>query len=99
MSHDLHNPAPVKHRFFTPGVIGLIVIAVNGLIFLMGRFFFGLGAVTNLDNQYPWDYGLELMLQPVLHWQPEDLQLQLLAILCTEKSIMLLLDQHCLLQC
>lgn len=54
MSHDLHNPAPVKHRFFTPGVIGLIVIAVNGLIFLMGRFFFGLGAVTNLDNQYPW---------------------------------------------
>src|SRR5690606_9720406 len=54
MSHDLHNPAPVKHRFFTPGVIGLIVIAVNGLIFLMGRFFFGLGAVTYLDNQYPW---------------------------------------------
>ena len=54
MSHDLHNPAPVKHRFFTPGVIGLIIIAFNGFIFLMGRFLFGIGAVTNLNNQYPW---------------------------------------------
>jgi Ni/Fe-hydrogenase subunit HybB-like protein len=54
MSHDIHNPVPIKHKYFTPGVIGLIIIAVNGLVFLMGRFFFGLGAVTNLDNQYPW---------------------------------------------
>jgi Ni/Fe-hydrogenase subunit HybB-like protein len=45
---------PIKRKYFTPGVIGLIVIAVNGLIFLMGRFFFGIGAVTNLNNQYPW---------------------------------------------
>lgn len=54
MSHEVHNPVPIKHKFFTPGVIGLIIIAINGLVFLMGRFFFGLGAVTNLDNQYPW---------------------------------------------
>jgi Ni/Fe-hydrogenase subunit HybB-like protein len=54
MSHEVHNPVPIKHKYFTPGVIGLIIIAVNGLVFLMGRFFFGIGAVTNLNNQYPW---------------------------------------------
>jgi Ni/Fe-hydrogenase subunit HybB-like protein len=54
MSHESINPVPIKHKYFTPGVFVLIVIAVNGLVFLMGRFFFGLGAVTNLNNQYPW---------------------------------------------
>ena len=54
MSHELVNPVPIKHKYFTPGVFVLIVIALNGLVFLMGRFFFGLGAVTNLNNQYPW---------------------------------------------
>ncbi len=54
MSHEAVNPVPIKHKFFTPGVIALIIIAVNGLVFLMGRFFFGIGAVTNLNNQYPW---------------------------------------------
>lgn len=54
MSHDSYNPVPVKHKFFTPGVVGLIIIAINGLVFLMGRFFFGIGSVTNLNNQYPW---------------------------------------------
>jgi Ni/Fe-hydrogenase subunit HybB-like protein len=54
MSHELVNPIPIKHKFFTPGVYALILIALNGLVFLMGRFFFGLGAVTNLNNQYPW---------------------------------------------
>ena len=54
MNHDAVNPVPVKHKYFTPGVIVLMIIAANGLIFLMGRFFFGLGAVTNLSNQYPW---------------------------------------------
>lgn len=54
MNHDSVNPVPIKNKFFTPGVYVLIVIALNGLVFLMGRFFFGLGAVTNLNNQYPW---------------------------------------------
>ncbi|MDI6766145.1 MAG: Ni/Fe-hydrogenase cytochrome b subunit [Bacteroidota bacterium] len=54
MNHELVNPVPIKHKFFTPGVIVLFVIAINGLVFLMGRFFFGLGAVTNLNNEYPW---------------------------------------------
>jgi Ni/Fe-hydrogenase subunit HybB-like protein len=54
MNHEIVNPVPVKHKYFTPGVFVLIIIALNGLVFLMGRFFFGLGAVTNLNNQYPW---------------------------------------------
>lgn len=33
MSHEVHNPVPIKHKYFTPGVIGLIIIAVNGLVF------------------------------------------------------------------
>ncbi len=53
MSENL-KPTPITHKFFTPGVIFLSVLAVNGLIFLLGRFLFGLGAVTNLDNQHPW---------------------------------------------
>lgn len=45
---------PVKHRFFTPGVIVLTILALNGLFFLAVRFISGLGAVTNLDNNTPW---------------------------------------------
>lgn len=54
MNHELINPAPLKRKYFTPGVIVLIIIALNGIVFLMGRFFFGLGQVTNLNNQFPW---------------------------------------------
>lgn len=54
MSHENVHPVSIKHKFFTPGVVVLILIALNGIVFLMGRFFFGLGAVTNLNNQYPW---------------------------------------------
>ncbi len=48
------KPTPIKHKFFTPGVIALTVLAVNGLAFLLGRFVFGIGAVTNLNNLHPW---------------------------------------------
>ncbi len=40
--------------FFTGGVKVLTVIAVAGLAALAARFIFGIGAVTNLDDQYPW---------------------------------------------
>ena len=48
------KPAPIKKKFFTPGVIVLCIIAANGIFFLAGRFLFGIGKVTNLSNQYPW---------------------------------------------
>lgn len=48
------KPLPVKRNFFTLGVMILAVLALNGLAFLAIRFYSGLGAVTNLDNQTPW---------------------------------------------
>ena len=48
------KPTPIKAKFLTPGVIVLILLVVNGLVFLAGRFFFGIGSVTNLNDQYPW---------------------------------------------
>ncbi len=48
------KPTPVPRKYFTPGVIFLCVIALNGIIFLLSRFIWGIGAVTNLDNQHPW---------------------------------------------
>jgi Ni/Fe-hydrogenase subunit HybB-like protein len=48
------QPVPMKKKFLTPGVLFLLILAVNGLAFLAGRFLFGIGAVTNLDNQHPW---------------------------------------------
>ncbi len=48
------KPSPIKHKFLTPGVLVLIVIAINGLVFLAIRFIKGIGAVSNLDNYTPW---------------------------------------------
>jgi len=47
-------PIPIKKNFITPGVIVLIILALNGLLFLAIRFISGIGAVTNLDNNTPW---------------------------------------------
>lgn len=47
-------PAPVKHKYITPGVIVLLLLAINGLAFLAIRFISGIGAVTNLTNETPW---------------------------------------------
>jgi len=47
-------PVPVKKNFITPGVLILIILALNGLFFLAIRFISGIGAVTNLDNNTPW---------------------------------------------
>ncbi|RKZ00108.1 MAG: Ni/Fe-hydrogenase cytochrome b subunit [Ignavibacteriae bacterium] len=50
----LMRPTPINKKFITPGVIILILLAINGLIFLAIRFLFGLGAMTNLCDQHPW---------------------------------------------
>lgn len=58
--HAAHHerPAPLFGRssvpFFTPGVIAVAVVAAAGLAVLAVRLIFGLGAVTNLNDQYPW---------------------------------------------
>ncbi|MEJ5351754.1 MAG: Ni/Fe-hydrogenase cytochrome b subunit [Melioribacteraceae bacterium] len=48
------KPTPISKKFFTPGVIVLTVFAAIGLFVVFLRLIFGLGAVTNLSNQYPW---------------------------------------------
>ncbi len=49
-----HRPQPLDRTFLTRGVVVLLLLAANGLLWLAGRFVFGIGAVTNLNNQYPW---------------------------------------------
>jgi len=51
---QLHKPTQIDKKFITPVVIVLILIVVNGVLFLLGRFFFGIGSVTNLNDQFPW---------------------------------------------
>jgi Ni/Fe-hydrogenase subunit HybB-like protein len=53
MNHAF-QAAPLQKKYFTPIVWLLVALAVNGLIFLGLRFWYGLGAVTNLNNQFPW---------------------------------------------
>jgi Ni/Fe-hydrogenase subunit HybB-like protein len=48
------RPTPMNKKYFTPVIIALAVLAVNGLMFLLARFVFGIGSVTNLDDQHPW---------------------------------------------
>ena len=50
-SHE--NAAPVEKKFFTGGVKILFVLMIVGFGTILYRIFAGLGAVTNLTNQYP----------------------------------------------
>ncbi|MBU8870915.1 MAG: Ni/Fe-hydrogenase cytochrome b subunit [Gemmatimonadales bacterium] len=54
--HEVCLPLAEQGRvpFITPGVMVLMGFAAIGLLVLAARFIFGIGAVTNLDNQYPW---------------------------------------------
>ncbi len=45
-----NSPVP----FFTPGVIVIALLAAAGLVTLVIRFIFGLGPMTNFNDQYPW---------------------------------------------
>lgn len=46
--------APVGKRFVTPGVLILFGFVAVGFAVAVYRFLFGLEAVTNLNDQYPW---------------------------------------------
>jgi Ni/Fe-hydrogenase subunit HybB-like protein len=53
MSENM-KPVPLPRRYFTPTVIVIAVIAAVGLLFVLARLIFGIGAVTNLSNEFPW---------------------------------------------
>ncbi|MGD9368377.1 MAG: Ni/Fe-hydrogenase cytochrome b subunit [Desulfobacteraceae bacterium] len=46
--------APVEEKFLTPGVMVLMALMGIGGAFVVARFLYGIGAVSNLSNQYPW---------------------------------------------
>lgn len=50
----LMGSKPIAKPYFTPGVVALCIVALAGLGMLAVRLLFGLGAITNLDNQHPW---------------------------------------------
>jgi len=49
-----HKPQPVNAPFWTPGTLVMLAFMIAGALTLVVRYTFGLGAVTNLTNQYPW---------------------------------------------
>jgi octaheme c-type cytochrome (tetrathionate reductase family) len=53
---NLHSEAaPVEEeKFLTPGVMVLLALMAVGAAFAAARFFFGIGKVANLSNQFPW---------------------------------------------
>ena len=52
---NLHEQAaPVEEKFLTPGVMVMLAFMGVGLAFTAARFLFGIGAVSNLNNQFPW---------------------------------------------
>lgn len=53
MSHH-EQPVPMKTKFFTKGTKIIFGIMVAGLLAYAYRMIFGIGAATNLNNQYPW---------------------------------------------
>ncbi len=46
--------APVEEKFLTPGVMVMLSLMAMGLAFAVARFLFGIGTVSNLNNQTPW---------------------------------------------
>lgn len=53
MEHEF-LPTQIKHKYFTPWVIVITIIAAIGLSFLAMRYIFGIGFVTNLNQFFPW---------------------------------------------
>ena len=52
---NMRSPAePTRQPFFTISAYPLIALALVGFVVIAYRFLFGLGAVTNLSDGYPW---------------------------------------------
>ncbi|CAA7614316.1 Ni/Fe-hydrogenase cytochrome b subunit [Magnetospirillum sp. UT-4] len=49
-----HRPRPLGGPWITPVTTVLAILAVIGLYFILKRFIFGLGAVANINNGFPW---------------------------------------------
>jgi len=49
-----HCAAPVKAKFWTPGVVVLAVVMAAGAVAVLARFIGGIGYVSNLTTARPW---------------------------------------------
>ncbi len=49
-----HQAAPVKAKFWTPGVVVLVVLVAAGAMAILARFIGGIGYVSNLSTARPW---------------------------------------------
>ncbi|MBF0105695.1 MAG: Ni/Fe-hydrogenase cytochrome b subunit [Deltaproteobacteria bacterium] len=45
---------PISKKLLTPGFYAMAVLSIIGITIALYRFAFGMGTVTNLDNNYPW---------------------------------------------
>jgi Ni/Fe-hydrogenase subunit HybB-like protein len=49
-----HQAAPVRAKFWTPGVVVLFVLMIAGAVTIIARFTGGIGYVSNLTTARPW---------------------------------------------
>lgn len=54
MANHAHAPAPLGGSLFTPFTLLLGTLSAIAGVILLYRLFYGLGAVTNLNDGYPW---------------------------------------------
>ena len=54
MSSVIASSPVTGKKFLTSGVLILLALMALGLVFLTIRFLFGIGKVSNLNNQFPW---------------------------------------------
>ena len=53
---ETHWTRPVERKIFTKPFFIVMTFALIGLFFHLQRFFFGLGAVSNLNHGYAWGF-------------------------------------------
>ena len=54
----MEESQPLGGKIITKPFMVLAALALIGGVLIIYRFLFGLGAVTNLSDGYPWDSGL-----------------------------------------
>jgi Ni/Fe-hydrogenase subunit HybB-like protein len=72
MNSHQHPAAPVEEKFLTPGVMVMLGLMAIGGAFIIARFIYGIGYVSNLNNQYPWGCGWRWTWPPEWPWPPAD---------------------------
>ncbi len=53
-ANNHHAPAPLGGKLVTPVTVFLGILSLIAVVILLVRFVYGLGAVTNISDGYPW---------------------------------------------